>query len=261
MLRLLSEIWRARELLLALTEYEIKTRYRRSFLGLLWSLITPLYQVLLMTIVVKFIWKQPDDDYSIKFLCGLLPWTFFATALPTSCSAMLRARELVKRVRLPRQVLPFAVVLSCGFQYAMSMAVLLLLLLLIPVAYGPAFLFLPVLMLLELLMVWGLALVASVLHSFYTDVEYMITNLIMAFYFLTPVIWHVGKPWVSDPHKQYLIMFNPMAVFCEGSRRIMYQKELPEPIHLLTAAAFSVACFIFGLWYFRRREWQLPEVI
>jgi ABC-type polysaccharide/polyol phosphate export permease len=261
MLGLLTETWRARELLLALTEREIKTRYRRSFLGLLWSLITPLYQVLLMTIVVKFIWKQPDNDYSIKFLCGLLPWTLFSSALPTSCSAMLRARELVKRVRMPRQVLPFSVVLSCGFHFVMSVAVLLLLLPTLPVHFAPIFLFLPVLALFELLMVCGLALVASVLHSFYTDVEYIITNLIMALYFLTPVIWHVDKPWVSDPAKQYLIMFNPMAVFCEGFRRIILKQQLPEPIHLLTAAAFSVACFLFGLWYFRRREWQLPEVI
>ena len=261
MLGILAETWRARELLWALTEREIKMRYRRSFLGLLWSLVTPLYQVVLMTIVVKLLWKQPDPNYSVKFLCGLLPWTFFTSALPTSCASMLRARDLVKRVHLPRQVLPFAVVLSCAFHYLMSVAVLLVILLFIPVAYGPTFLFLPVLMLIELIMVSGLSLVASVLHSFYQDVEFIITNLIMAFYFLTPVIWHVDKPWISDPHKGFLIMLNPMAVFCEGFRRIVLRQELPSAVHLLIATAFSVACFVFGLWYFRRREWQLPEIV
>lgn len=258
---ILTETWRARELLLALTEREIKTRYRRSFLGLLWSLFTPLYQVVLMTVVVRFLWKQPDPNYSVKFLCGLLPWTFFASTLPTSCSCMLRARELVKRVPMPRQVLPFSVVLSCGFHYLMSIAVLLVLLLLIPVRFGPVFLFLPVLILMEVMMVAGLSLIAALLHSFYTDVEYIITNLIMAFYFLTPVIWHVDQPWIRDPQKQYLIMFNPMAVFCEGFRRIILKQQLPDPIHLATAAAFSVACLLFGLWFWRRREWQLPEVV
>ena len=258
---ILAETWRARELLLALTEREIKTRYRRSFLGLLWSLFTPLYQVVLMTIVVRFLWKQPDPNYSVKFLCGLLPWTFFSSALPTSCSSVLRARELVKRVRLPRQVLPFSVVMSCGFHYVMSVVVLLVLLVLIPVRFGPVFLFLPVLMVMELVMVAGLSLVLSILHSFYTDVEYIITNLIMALYFLTPVIWHVDPPWIRDPHKQYLIMFNPMAVFCEGFRSIILKQQLPQPIHLATAAAFSIACLLFGLWYWRGREWQLPEVL
>jgi ABC-type polysaccharide/polyol phosphate export permease len=258
---MLAETWRARELLLALTEREIQTRYRRSFLGLLWSLVTPLYQVVLMTVVVRLLWKQPDPNYSVKFLCGLLPWTFFATALPTSCSAMLRARDLVKRVRMPRQVLPFSVVLSCGFHFLMSLAVLLLILLLIPVRFTPALLILPVLMLMELVMVAGLSLVLSVLHTFYTDVEYIITNLIMALYFLTPVIWHVDQPWIRDPGKQHLILFNPLAVFCEGFRRAILRNELLDPVHTGVAAAFSVVCFVGGLWYFRRREWQLPEVV
>lgn len=261
MLRILLETWRARDLLLALTEREIKMRYRRSFLGLLWSLVTPLYQVALMTVVVRFLWRQPDPNYSVKFLCGLLPWAFFASALPTSCSAMLRARELVKRVRMPRQVLPFSVVLSCGFHFLASFAVLLLLLVLIPVRFNWLFFWLPVLIIMEIVMVSGLSLVAAVLHSFYTDVEYIITNLIMALYFLTPVIWHVDHPWITSPEKQYLIMFNPMAVFCEGFRSIILKGRLPAPEHLASAALFSIACMLFGLWYFRRREWQLPEVI
>jgi ABC-type polysaccharide/polyol phosphate export permease len=261
MLEMLVETWRARELLFALAEREIKTRYRRSFLGLLWSLATPLYQAVLMTIVVKFLWKLPDNDYSVKFLCGVLPWSFFASALPTSCASILYAREVVKRVRLPRQVFPLAIVLSCLFHFVVSVVVLLIIRAPSPGALAPALLFLPVLMLLEAMMVCGLALIVSVAHTFYQDVEYIVTNLIAAFYFLTPVIWHVNKPWISDPDKQYLIMFNPMAVYCEGFRRIIINHEVPEPVHLLSAAGFSVASLLFGLWFFRRREWQLPEVI
>jgi len=271
MLGILQETWRSRELLWAMVEREIKTRYRRSFLGLLWSLITPLYQVVLMTVVVKFIWQKPDPDYSIKFLCGLLPWTFFATGITTSCASFLRARQLVKRVKLPRQVIPWAVVGSCLFHYVVSMVVLLLLLVVIPLvlpgdSIRPVWLswqslFLPVLMFLQVLMVMGISLVTSTLHTVYHDVEYVVTNLVAAFYFLTPVIWHLDTVWVQDERLAFWAAFNPMATFCEGSRSIILRHELPEPVHLLSTAVFSVLCFLVGLWYFRRREWQLPEVV
>ncbi|MGQ9730316.1 MAG: ABC transporter permease [Candidatus Zipacnadales bacterium] len=261
MFALLAEAWRARELLWVLTEREIKTRYRRSFLGLLWSLMTPLYEVALMTVVVKLIWKQPDDNYSIKFLCGLLPWTFFASALPTACNSIIRARDMVKRVPMPRQVLPWAVVGSCMFHFLASLGVLMILLLLIPVHFTPTFLFLPVLMLIELVMVGGLSLITATLHTFYQDVEFIVANLIRAFFFLTPVMWRVDRPWVTDPERQFLIMLNPMAVFCEGFRRAILEGKLPSGFHIAVATGVSLLCLIGGLWYFNRRQWQLPEVV
>jgi ABC-type polysaccharide/polyol phosphate export permease len=71
----------------------------------------------------------------------------------------------------------------------------------------------------------------------------------------------VDQPWIRDPGKQHLILFNPLAVFCEGFRRAILRNELLDPVHMGVAAAFSVVCFVGGLWYFRRREWQLPEVV
>ncbi len=273
MLKLLSTTYQARELLWAFIEREIKTRYRRSFLGLLWSLITPLYQVALMTVVVKMIWHKPDDDYSVKVLCGLVVWTFFSSGITTSCASFLRSRDLVKRVPLPRQIIPWSVVGSCFFHLAMSIVVLMVLLVIIPIVIrtpGQSFrpqwlswetLFLPVLVGLELMMVMGIALILSLLHTMYHDVEYIVTNLVGAFYFLTPIIWNIDPVWVESETVRALIWYNPMATYCEGVRGIIMRHELPPLGPMLTTGAFSILCFIVGLWFFRRREWQLPEVV
>ena len=95
-------------------------------------------------------------------------------------------------------------------------------------------LFLPVLMGIELVMVAGISLVLSVLHTLYHDVEYVVTNLVGAFYFITPVIWHVDEVWgLDNGPAAFWVMMNPMAVFCEGTRRIIMEHQLPDPMHLL----------------------------
>ena len=264
MLRMLDEIWRARELLWVLTEREIKSRYRRSFLGLLWSMMTPLYQVLFLTIVVKVLWRHPEPDYSIKYLCGLVPWTFMQQSVLTSCASILRARDMVKRVKLPRQLVPLATVGSCLFHMVVSAVLLFVLLIIIPLVLGGTSLFrveylllIPIVVL-EVIMVAGISLLASALHTFHHDVEYILGNLMTTYLFLTPVIYPMS--WVPED-LQYYVMFNPMATICEGFRGVVMRHELPDPWHLVSLAVTALVCFAVGAWFFRRREWQFPEVI
>lgn len=258
MLALIAETWRARDLLLALTAKEIKIRYRRSFLGFFWSLATPLYQVVLMTVVVKYLWHNPTPNYSVNFLCALLPWTFFQQSVLTSCNSVLLSRGMVKSMAFPRQVLPLSIVASCLFHLCMSLIVLAGILLIIPVRFHMSFLFLFVLLAIEVMITSGLALLASALHTFYHDVEYILTNLIAAFFFLTPVIWTLE--WIPE-HLRPWVMLNPLAVVCEGFRSIIIMKQIPSWESVLVAAAFGVVFLVVGSWYFRRREWQFPEVL
>jgi ABC-2 type transport system permease protein len=254
----LVETWRARELLIALTDREIKTRYRRSFLGLLWSLMTPLYQVVLMTIVFKYVVPLGVPNYSVKYLCALIPWTFFQQSVLTSCTAVLRARDVVKRIRFPRQVVPLATVLSCLFHMAVSLVILSAILLIIPVVQNLTALYLVALTLILVLMASGLSLLVSTLNTFYQDVEYILTNLMSAFMFLTPVVYPLESvPRVLRPY----VMLNPLATICEGFRSVIVDKQPPDPARLLVAGVFALLCFLVGLWYFRRREWQFPEVL
>jgi homopolymeric O-antigen transport system permease protein len=261
MLSTLAQTWRARELLWALAEREIKARYRRSFLGLLWSLVTPLYQVVLMTIVVKYLWGNPTQNYSFVYLCALIPWTFFQQGVLTSCASVVRARDMVKRVWFPRHIVPLATVASCAFHMGMSLAILIVLQFIIPVSFSLKHLVLVPLLLIELVMVSGISLLASALHSFYQDTEYILTNLLSVFMFLTPVIYPVN--WIGGKYAflREIVLLNPMATVCQGFRSIIIDKQVPDPVNMLIAAAFALLCFIVGWEYFRLRQAQLPEVV
>ncbi len=258
MLRILTETWQARDLLLALTEREIKVRYRRSVLGFLWSFLTPLYQVALLTIVVKYLWHNPTPGYPVKLLCALLPWTFFNQSVLTSCPSMLLSRAMIKGVYFPRHLLPMAVVASGLFHFVVSLGVLAVLLLIVPVSFNFKFLLLVPLVAIETVMVTGLALLISALHTFYHDVEFILGNLLQALFFLTPVMWTLD--WVPK-HLAPWVMLNPMAVVCEGFRSVIIAKQAPSLDNMLIASGAALVCFAIGAYYFRAREWQFPEVM
>jgi lipopolysaccharide transport system permease protein len=259
----LSEVYQYRQLLSDLIARELKERYRRSLLGFLWSLITPLYQILIMTVVVKMIWNNPTPNYSMQFLTALVPWTFFQASVLNSCAVILRYRQMVKRIWMPTQTLPLAVVGANVVHFLLSMAILVVIFLSVPIGFNHAALFLIVYTVILVLMATGLAMLFSALHTQYQDTEYALTNIMQVFFFLTPVMYPAS--WVQS--HQFLLLFNPMATICEGFRAALLRHELPhvggtiEPVHLASAAGCAVLCFVVGLWYFSKKRWQFPEII
>ncbi len=270
MLEALKEIWSYRQLLYDLTARELKVRYRRSFLGFLWSLITPLYQIVIMTVVVKYIWGHTEPNYSVKFLCALVPWALFQTSVTGACPIILKYRQMVKRIWMPSQMLPLAAVGSNLIHFLLSMVILFAVFVAVPVAFHETFFFLIVLSAILVVMISGLAMLFAALHTAYQDTEYIITNLVQAFYFLTPVMYPAS--WVHNEQWRYLYLFNPMATICEGFRGVLMRHEVPlpgllrpeqvvMPEHLLTTTIFALLCFGVGLWYFARQRWQFPEIV
>ncbi len=246
------------DLLGILTISQLKARYRRSFLGFLWSLIVPLFQIVVIGFVFQGLLQHDIPNYTIKFLVALLPWTLFNDTVLAACPTFLRFRDVVKKIYFPRWSLPISIVSSSLVHFLLSMVILFAVFIIIPVAFDPIFLFLIPLALIEIVMLAGLALSFSVLHTYYQDVEYALGALMRMFFFITPVMYPTSE--IPESY-QYWFLFNPMATICEGFRGVLLRHELPCIEHLLVASAFSVLCLIVGIVIYRRMSPQLPEVL
>ena len=246
------------DLLGILTISQLKARYRRSFLGFLWSLIVPLFQIVVIGFVFQGLLQHDIPDYTIKFLVALLPWTFFNDTVLGACPTFLRFRDVVKKIYFPRWSLPVSIVSSSLVHFLLSMVILFAVFIIIPVVFDPIFFFLIPLTLIEIVMLSGLALIFSVLHTYYQDVEYALGALMRMFFFITPVMYPTSE--IPEAY-QYLFLFNPMATVCEGFSGVLLRHELPRIEHLLVASAFSVLCLIVGVLVYRRMSPQLPEVL
>lgn len=270
MLANLREIWSRRELVAALVVRDLKVRYRNSVLGFVWSLLTPLLLMLVLWLVFKQLVRfTSEPDYTVKVLCGLIPWLFFQQTLLDACPSILHFRQVVKKVYFPREVLPISVVLANLVHLLLSLLVLFALLIVVGTPFHWTFLFLPVLVLLEWMLVQGLAFVLASLHTFYHDVQYIVSALLTMLFYLSPIIYKVyehdriaptagfGVPARFEPY----YMLNPLAVIAEGYRQVILRCELPNPWFLGIAFLVSLSLLIVGYRTFRAYQWRFPEVL
>ncbi|MCU0316980.1 MAG: ABC transporter permease [Fimbriimonadaceae bacterium] len=289
MLSELKELWRFRELLLAMVERELRIRYKNSALGVLWSLLNPLLTVVVMWFVLKTVMQNNTDNISAYILAGYLPFLFFQMAILDSAQSVLAALPVVKKVYFPREILPLASVISNLIHFVLALAVYLIYALILwgvtgfkdfPVKYNV--LFLPVLLLVHVCLVGGVSFIVSALNVFYEDVKYVVSVLMYLMFFLTPVmyfsetVFYAMKKWgAAQELGFFLYHLNPVATLITA-----YRKTLVAPgkiqvlddgvatqvsplafnwLHFGIAVVFSVAILILGYSLFNKLKWRFVE--
>ena len=257
----------------ALVRRDLAVRYRKSALGVLWSLLTPLIQMVILTFVMKFVAGMNEPNLSVKILAGLVAWAYFQNSLQDCTDCIVNNRDLVKKIYFPRPALPLAVVLGNTVHLGLLLVVVLLWLLLGVPDYRPTpqALWIFPLVVIQGLMLAGLGMLLAATHTFYHDVKFMLMQLLGVLYFLTPVFYpasviqkEMGKsahlmhmaPWAARAY-----MYNPMATIIESYRRILFLHRPPEMSYLLPVAAFAVVVFLVGYKVFLRASWSFPEAI
>ena len=273
MLGNLGELVRYRELVRNLVVRDLKTRYKNSVLGFFWSLVNPLLMMAVFSIV--FTYMMPNRSIShfpIFALCAILPWNFFSASIMGSVNSIVGNAHLIKKVYFPREVLPLSNVLSNLVNFLLALVVLIAALYAVGIGLTPWALLLPVVIFVQILFTLGLALILSTLNVFYRDVAMIMDVLLLAWFFLTPVMYPIDilpqKATVLgiDLSVQRLTyILNPMASLIASYRSILYgsiQGGPPGPPALdffLRTALTSVAVLFIGYGVFYHFHSTLGE--
>jgi lipopolysaccharide transport system permease protein len=196
--------------------------------------------------------------YPIFFYCALLPWSYFATALQNATNIIVEQQRLITKIYFPRLVLPISAVLSGLVDFAVAFGMLIVLMLYYHITPGSAVLLLPAFLLLALLTALGFGLWLSALNAIYRDVRYVVPFLIQFWMFASPVAYStslVPQRW------RWIYGLNPMAGVIEGFRWALTGKGL-APGPLLAASACGVVLVLLGgLFYFRRMEGTVADIV
>jgi ABC-2 type transport system permease protein len=252
MIASIGELYGSRDLLRSFLVRDLQVRYKASALGVLWSLLNPVFMMLVYTMVFSVVLPQNAagiNNYPVWFLAGFLPWTFFATALQTGSIALLSNASLLQKVYFPRAVLPLSMTAAnlvnffIGFIVYLPFAIYVngfSLLGLVALAYVTVLLF---------LLAAGLSMVLSALTVYFRDVEFLLGLLLTAWFFLTPVVYQYDK---TPPHLQDWLRLNPMLPFVNAFRDVLVDDRAPSVERL--GACTLVALVTFGVcWVFFER--------
>ena len=264
------EVVRSRELLWRLAQRELRTKYRRSFLGWAWSLLNPLATLTIFGFVFGVLFKAeaPVGDpsgltgFAWFLLCAILPWNFFALVNNLGLNSISSNSGLVRRVAFPREVLVLSNVLFAIVQFAIELAVLSTVLL---VVGSPVLPWLPMVVLLSAVLALfsaGLALALSALAVYFKDLTYLWAIVLQVWFFITPVVYPPSLIENELPTwAQNLMRSNPMVHFVGAYRDLLYHARMPG-LDRLGAIALSTAISVLLGWrVFSKLSPRLPEEV
>jgi lipopolysaccharide transport system permease protein len=269
--------WESRELLANLTLREIRSKYKRTTLGHLWSLINPLAIMLMYTLVFSVILRSKPSTghpsglhvYALFLMSGLLAWSFFQNATVSGMTALITNANLLKKVYFRRDILVAAAALSFVVTFFIELGVLMAVLLgfgAMPLPWIPL---LVVAVALLLLFALGLGLLLSVANVYFRDTEHFVNLLFLLWFYLTPVLYArslVVKAF-SHPHHLFgwriplmgLYDLNPMEHFVTVFRALLYDNTWPVGTDLVWCAGSALVTMSLGILVFRRFEARITE--
>lgn len=255
----LSELWSFRELLWVLGARDVRVRYKQTFLGAAWAILRPIFTMLIFTVIFGRLAKIPSDGYpyAIFVYAGLLPWTFFSTALQSSGGSLVGSAALIRKVYFPRLVVPLASVGAALVDLCLSTLVLFALMAFYRVPPSPRLIAFPLLLLGVVLTALGIGTLVSAMMVSYRDVKHLLPFVVQIWMYVTPVIYPVSmipKRW------HWVLFLNPMSGLVDGFRSAFLNR--PFDLKALgISALISILLFAFGLAYFERVERRFADVV
>lgn len=255
----LRELWAYRELLWVLAGRDVRVRYKQTLLGAAWAILRPLLTMAIFTVVFGRLAGMPSDGYpyAVFVYAGLLPWTFFATALAASGASLVGSSALVSKVYFPRLIIPLSSIGAALVDLLVSTGVLFVLMVAYGVDFGPRLLFAPLLFLAVVFTALGVGTLASAMTVTYRDVSHLLPFLIQIWLYVTPVIYPVS---MIPERWRWLLFLNPMAGLVDGFRSAFLGQPF-DAAALGISAATSILLFLAGVAFFERVERRFADVI
>jgi ABC-type polysaccharide/polyol phosphate export permease len=244
---------------------ELRQKYKGSLLGVVWYVVNPLVLMAAYALMFGVLLDAVQiDDYPLFLIAGLIVWVFFAQSLLSSATSLLEQASLVGKVRFPRVTVPTSVVAVQMVTFPVLLALVTSVAVAVRGNLDPELLLLVPLVACLFAFTLGLAMMVSVLHAYYRDVQPILSAVLLPWFFLTPIFFRVqdlpgldGRAWTEA----LLRWANPVAPFVEAVRDVVYSGAVPGGDVLLYVVVASAVALAAGWALFRRLEGELAVVL
>ena len=245
-----------RDLLRELITRDLKLRYRGSILGVAWTLLNPLAELLVLFFIFGSVLPLEIPNYAAFLFTGLLVYGWFQTSLNFATAAIVGNRDLIKRPGMPTAILPIVTVASNLVHFLMALPVLVLLLVVTGVDVTSAVLALPLLIAIQFVLILSLAYPVAVVHVWFRDTQHLLRIALQLLFYLTPVFYQASA--IPERYRPFYYL-NPMVTMVEAYRMVLVNGLLPKAGPLLALAVVSTGVLVIGVILFKRTSHRFVD--
>lgn len=257
MIQRIRNIYEYRDMIYSLVRRELRGRYKGSVLGFLWTYINPLCQVIVYSAVFSVIFRVNIEKFYLYLIIGMMPWTFFSSSVQGGTTCVRAQSEMIKKIYFPREVIPISYVTSTFVNMLLSFIIVFLAVLTANWGFNAvAFLYLPLIMVIEYLLALGLAFIVSAVTVYFRDLEQIMGVLMMAWIYLTPIMYDVD--YIPEQLRT-LFFINPMTPIICVYHDILYYKSIPTTEYLAQSGIVAVVVFAVGFFAFTKLDRNFAE--
>lgn len=256
----LSELYKYRQLAWTFVWRDIKSRYRQSKIGIGWALVQPISMTIIFTVIFSRFLNVSSDGapYPLFSFVALSTWTFIDRVVKASSHDLISNSGLINKIYFPREVLPLSTVASSLVDFGIASIITLILLVIYQTPIGWQLIFIPLVLLIQILMAVSLSLAASSLTVMFRDLQFVTPFLMQILMYASPVIYSVRN---LQPNLKLLMFLNPATGIIEAYRSILVYQEMPNLSYLAVSLGFSLILMIFAYTLFKRIEAYMADFL
>lgn len=257
--RTVKDIYQYRALVWALVQRHLATRYRGSVLGFLWSILNPLFLMLVYLLVFRYYMRAANvEHYPIFLFCGLLPWAWTSSALMEGTTSIVSSGHLITKSMFPAELLPVVSVITTMVNFILSLPILFIFMICSGVGAHLTLLALPFLVVVQFIFLVGAGLALGALNVLFRDVQHILGNLLSLLFFLCPIVY----PSTVVPEKfQFTMVLNPFALLTQTYHHLILDGALPSLSEVVYLVGWSLFVAILGNIIFSRYRESFAELL
>jgi lipopolysaccharide transport system permease protein len=238
---------------------DFRIRYRNMSLGVFWSLLNPLVMMAVLTFIFTRVFSSSGvPNFHVFVLCGIIPFNFFAVAWVSGTMSVYQNSGLVKKVILPREIVPISTVLANCIHFLIQIALLVAVVLSAGYGVNGYWVLLPVVFGLEVVFVCGLSLISSALDVYFRDIRYVVESANTVLFWLVPIFYS----FTAIPYRFHsLYQYNPIAAVVLACRNILLEGKAPPPTLLYKLFFVSTFFLVAGLLVFARLKRKFADYL
>lgn len=254
----LSEIIKRKDLLLYLVKSGLKAENRNSYLGYFWWLLDPLLSVVVYYFLVGIVLGRGGEDFAVFLVIGLVPWRWISTTVNTSAKSITRYSTIINQVYLPKSIFPISFSVTQLFNFLFGLVVIGIFLVVYGVMPGWQLVFLPVIIIVQLLFLVAVSLVLAYVTVFVRDIDNILTHLVRVVFYSSPIIWEGGR---LPPEYGWIVDINPVAILVNSYRNVFMYQTYPQFTGLLIIAISSIIVVWLMLYHYSRNEHKIIKAL